>query len=115
MERDSFTLAPHPTRYGRALMGHKLPPDQLTLYKLIDHLMLSEWDPCCTDGAPEARDEYYSYLPQVFRLAMNDASPDEIAQHLLFIEDEYMGCKGDKKLCLSVAQKIVDKKIELGL
>jgi len=96
-------------------MGQKLPPDQLTLYKLIDHLLLSEWDPCCVDGAPEARDEYYSYLPQVFRLAMDGSSPKDIAEHLLLIEKECMGCKGDKKLCLSIAQKIVDKKIELGL
>lgn len=96
-------------------MGQKLPPAQLTLYKFIDQLLLTEWDPCCVDGAPEARDEYYSYLPQIFRLAINNASPKDISQDLLFIEKEYMGCKGDKKLCLSIGQKIVDKKNELGL
>jgi len=95
-------------------MGQKLPPDQLTLYKTIDQLLLTEWDPCSANGIPEGRDEYYGYLPQIFKLAMNDASLKEIARHLLSIEKDRMGCRGNKKLCLSVAQKIVDKKTELG-
>ena len=96
-------------------MGHKLPPKQLVLYKLIDELLMTEWDPCSANGVPEARDEYYSYIPQIFKLAMDGSSPDKIAKHLLFIENEWMGCKGNKKVCLSVANKIVNKKKELGL
>ena len=96
-------------------MGQKLPPKQLALYKLIDELLRKEWDPCFVNGSPEARDEYYSYIPNIFRLAMNDSSPKDIAKYLLFIEKEEMGCRGDKQTCLRIANKIVSKKKSLGL
>ena len=96
-------------------MGQKLSPKQLTLYKLINELLMTEWDPCGVNGVPEARDEYDSYVPQIFKLAMDGSSPERIAKHLLFIENEQMCCKESKKVCLSVANKIVNKKKELGL
>ena len=98
-------------------MGHKLPPKQLALYKFIDELLITEWDPCGANGVPEARDEYDSYIPQIFRLAMDGSSPEKIAKHLLLIENEQMGGsdKGSTKVCLNVANKIVNKKKELGL
>ena len=49
-------------------MGQKLPPDQMELYRRVDEVLHYLWDPIGVAGAPEARDEYYSYLPHVFSL-----------------------------------------------
>lgn len=51
-------------------MGHKLPPDQMALYRRIDEILRNDWDPIGVSGIPEARDEYYDYLPIVFRLVL---------------------------------------------
>ena len=96
-------------------MGQKLPPKQLLLYKKINDLLLRDWDPCCVYGVPEARDEYFSYLPHVFKLATEGANPEKIANYLLSVEKEQMGCKGDKKLCMRIANIIVNEKEALGL
>jgi hypothetical protein len=96
-------------------MGQKLPPKELALYKLIDELLVTEWDPCGVNRVAEAWDEYYGYLPQIFRLALDGASPRVIAKHLLSIERDRMGLRGDRRLCLRVAAKIVNAKEVLGL
>ncbi len=96
-------------------MGQKLAPKQLSLYKKIDDLLLSDWDPCCVSGYPEARDEYLSYLPQVFRLAIEGAEPKKIANYLVSVEKEQMGLKSDKKLCMKIAKIIVTEKEALDL
>jgi len=96
-------------------MKQKLSPKQLELYKFIDKLLLSEWDPYGVNGVSQAQDEYHSYLPQIFQLAINNSSSDKIAKYLLSIEIERMGMSGNKKCCLSLAEKFVKKKNELGL
>lgn len=53
--------------------------------------MLYMWDPIGVAGIPEARDEYYSYLPHVFSLLVNPSKEGDIADYLLKIEGESMG------------------------
>ncbi len=52
------------------LMGQKLPPDQMELYRRTDEVLHYIWDPIGIAGTPEARDEYYGYLPTVFSLLL---------------------------------------------
>ena len=72
-------------------MGQKLPPDQLELYKYIDEVLYTEWDPIGVCDISEARDEYYAYLPDVFLKAMNGESAEELADYLRAVEVERMG------------------------
>jgi hypothetical protein len=63
-------------------MGTKLPPQELELYLAIDALLLNEWDPIGISGIEEAKDEYYAYLPQVFKMVMENTASAEIANYL---------------------------------
>jgi hypothetical protein len=63
-------------------MGQKLPPHQLRLYKRIDEILFYKWDPIGVSDSVEARDEYQSYLPTVFRLVMENDTPEAVANYL---------------------------------
>ena len=97
------------------MMGKKLTPDQLALYKRIDVILWKEWDPCGVSDAPEARDEYHSYLPQVFGLVMRGCDAKEIAGYLRTVEVERMGLSKYKDNCKEVAEKVLSEKVSLGL
>ena len=49
-------------------MGKKLDPQQMELYRATDEVLHYIWDPIGVSDAPNARDEYSSYLPQVFKM-----------------------------------------------
>jgi hypothetical protein len=51
------------------------------------------WDPIGVAGAPGARDEYDSYLPQVFARVRDNARAEEIVAYLLSIEKQSMGLR----------------------
>jgi hypothetical protein len=72
-------------------MGQKLPPDQMELYRRVDEVLHYIWDPISVSGTPEARDEYYGYLPHVFSLVQSDAPVDEIIAFLVTTATETMG------------------------
>lgn len=72
-------------------MGKKLPPKEMELYRRTDEILHYLWDPCSVMGAPEARDEYYSYLPLVFEMVQNKSTEQEIANFLEEIQVNRMG------------------------
>ena len=96
-------------------MGKKLPPEQLELYQKIDEILWNDWDPIGIAGAAEARDEYYSYLPKVFRLALENATANQIAEYLFSIETERMGLSGNMKHCAEIAELVLRTRAGLGL
>jgi hypothetical protein len=96
-------------------MGRKLPPDEMELYKKIDEILWNDWDPIGVSGAPEARDEYYGYLPTVFRLALEGSGENKITDYLLSVETERMGLPGNKQKCKQIAGLVLRAKTELGL
>jgi hypothetical protein len=53
------------------------------------------WDPIGVAGAPGARDEYYSYLPQVFAWVRDNADPEEIVAYLVQVEEKSMGLRAN--------------------
>ena len=63
-------------------MGTKLPPTEASAYEAMDRLLYREWDPIGVSDAPEAEDEYRSYLPEFWRLVRSDATNGEIASLL---------------------------------
>ena len=77
------------------------------IYKKVDEILWHEWDPIGVNEFEEARDEYYSYLPEVIRLKNSEADNETIAQHLFKIETERMGLFGNIENCRRVAEKII--------
>lgn len=76
------------------------------LYKKIDDILWFDWDPIdVKDLAP--RDEYQSYVPEIFALKKSGADRKEIATRLLKLETENMGMAGTLENCLNIADKIV--------
>jgi hypothetical protein len=77
------------------------------LYKKIDDVLWFDWDPIgINDIAP--RDEYQSYVPEIFRLVKAKADRKEIANRLFKLETDNMGMSGTVENCLRIADKILD-------
>ncbi len=76
-------------------MGQKLLPREAELYKRCDEVLHYVWDPIGIAGAPGARDEYDSYLPQVFARVRDNADSEEIATYLVTVERSSMGLPGN--------------------
>ena len=91
-------------------MGSKLSPKDNDLYKAVDEVLHYIWDPIGVSGTPEARDEYYGYLPMVFGLLKSNASPEIIARHLLEIATDRMGLDGDPQRDTEVASILLNWK-----
>ncbi|MGB3181147.1 MAG: hypothetical protein WBB45_07135 [Cyclobacteriaceae bacterium] len=76
------------------------------LYKRIDNILWLDWDPIgVNDYAP--RDEYQSYVPQLFRLKKQNAKRDEIAEKLLMLERDVIGKPSNLDNCRRIADKIL--------
>jgi len=76
-------------------MGQELPARELELYRRCDEVLRYIWDPIGIAGYPDARDEYYPYIPDVYRLVKQNSPADEIVVHLNAIVEEHMGFKPD--------------------
>ena len=96
-------------------MGHKLPPQQMKLYKRIDEILFYKWDPIGISDGDWARDEYQSYLPQVFKLALENSNPEPIANYLTIIRTENMGLSAAKQHDIIIAELILELKEGVGL
>jgi hypothetical protein len=87
-------------------MGTKLNVRDLEIYKRIDEILYFDWNPIGVNDIP--RDEYYSYIPEIFGLKQAGANNEEIAQALYNIEKETIGMAGAIEFCRSIAKKIED-------
>jgi len=89
-------------------MGSKLPPQEMKLYRQTDEILHYMWDPIGVAGMAQARDEYHSYLPQVFQLVLKNKSKEEIAQYLTGIEEDRMGMSPNMSKALEVAEVLLN-------
>lgn len=96
-------------------MGKKLPPDQLEFYKKIDEILFYKWDPIGISDTDWARDEYQSYLPKVFSMAMEHQTPDNIAEYLTLVATESMGLSAAREHDRAIAELIMEVKDSLEL
>lgn len=87
-------------------MDQKLTSEQNKLYKRIDEILWEDWDPIGINDHESARDEYQSYLPQVFRLANEDAEVSKIAENLDHIVTESIGLQSNTNHCTEIAKLI---------
>jgi hypothetical protein len=65
--------------------------DDRDLYRMVDEVLHYVWDPIGVAGEPRARDEYYGYVPAVFKLLRDGAEASNIAAHLQEIATAGMG------------------------
>jgi hypothetical protein len=91
-------------------MGTKLGLKDEELYRRVDEVLHYIWDPIGVSSVPQARDEYYTYLPAVFNLLKESAPADTIAQHLTEIVVNRMGLRGATKETLEVVSVLQDWK-----
>jgi len=83
-------------------------PRDTELYRRTDEVLHYLWDPCGISDAPEARDEYYGYLPSVYSLLNQGANVAKIASFLSEIEGQRMGLSGGDDRNQRIAQLLVD-------
>ncbi len=91
-------------------MGIKLSPKDAALYEAVDEVLHYIWDPIGVREIPQARDEYHSYLPQVFALLRDGGSAKSIADYLGKITRETMGLSGNAKNDLDTATILINCK-----
>lgn len=60
-------------------------------FKAIHDVLLHEWDPIGVGDEPAAKDEYDSYIPEIYRLLTERAELLTIALHLGEIQSVSMG------------------------
>ena len=80
----------------------------------IRRVLLDSWDPLRVAGEPHARDEYDGYIAGVYRLLASGASPEQVAQHLRQIADEWLGPSGVGDADLRVARELCSLDVRLG-
>lgn len=76
-------------------MGRELLLSDAELYRRVDEVMHYIWDPIGVAGAPEARDEYQSYLPGLFDRVQKGNLP-ELVDYMGRIATERMGLGFDR-------------------
>lgn len=80
----------------------------MKLYRQIDDILHYMWDPIGVAGIAQARDEYHSYLPQVFQFVLKQKTQNEIAEYLINIEENRMGLSPNKKAALEIAEALLN-------
>lgn len=91
-------------------MGKKLGLRDEELYRRVDEVLHYIWDPIGVSRVPQARDEYYFYLPDVFKLVKDEAPAEIIAQHLTEIVVNRMGLDGTMQDALEIVSILRDWK-----
>jgi len=91
-------------------MKEKLSAKEKELYRRTDEVLHYLWDPIGVSDIPQARDEYYSYLPRVFARLIEDAKDHEIASYLTKVEEGSMGLTPNKEKALEVARILIESK-----
>jgi len=93
-----------------------LSPPQTELWKRIQNILWERWDPIGVyEPDCEWDDEYDSYVPHIFKLAVEGKDHVHIAESLTFSATQSMGLSssGSNQHELDVAKLIIQAKEEL--
>jgi hypothetical protein len=93
-------------------MRDGMPDDEL--YRRVDKVLHYVWDPIGVSGIPEARDEYYAYLPDVMPLVQAEAGVGRIAAYLTEVETNRIGLAANKERAEGAAEIMVEWNDLLG-
>ena len=75
--------------------------------KRVRAVLLNDCDPIGVAGIPQAADEYDTYAAPIARMIVAGNSISELANHLVEIEVDAMGLKGDQDRARIVATKLL--------
>ncbi|MGD1945538.1 MAG: hypothetical protein ACFB0A_04525 [Croceivirga sp.] len=81
---------------------------EIDFYKRCDEVLYYLWDPIGVSTIPEARDEYYSYLPKVFEYLNNGADKIKIGQYLNKIQKASMGLDPNYSRNIEIAEILLN-------
>lgn len=70
-------------------------------------ILLADWDPIGVRDVPQARDEYDEYLLPIAKMLIKGTTVAELSSHLLEIEREAFGLKGDPERADRVATRLL--------
>lgn len=89
----------------------KLNSKQTRFYKEVAKILWEQWDPIkVNDGTDDWNDEYDSYVPHTFALAMNNNDAIKIANHLTSLVTQNIGMAAKPEHDLKVAKLILATK-----
>jgi hypothetical protein len=77
------------------------------LLRRIDEILHYLWDPIGVAGVPQARDEYESYVPQVFRLLKATVDGKDVVEYLHWLSTEHMGMGGNRDCNAKVVDMLI--------
>jgi len=83
------------------------------LYKAVDKIIWNDWDVIGINEFEEARNEYYGYLPQLFKILKDGKNKKGITDFLYQITTVSMGLTGDKEHNEKVAELLIQKRSEV--
>ena len=81
-------------------------PNDKELYRRIDEVAHYLWDPIGVSGVPEARDEYQSYVPQLFSRT-KIGKVDGIIDYMQWVVTDQMGMALDALKAKQAAEVMV--------
>ncbi len=89
---------------------------ETALLRAVDEVLYYVWDPIGINDDPTVRDEYYSYVPQVFEYLRADLPESEIREqimkYLTYVENNLMQSGGDKEATIDRLMKSKDHLVE---
>ena len=81
--------------------------EDLKIYNEIEKILWNDWDPIGVNDNESARDEYYSYIPEIFKLKKTGADKEVIAKRLDEIATKEMGLFSNIEHSRKIADKII--------
>lgn len=91
-------------------MSRKLSVTEKIIYDRVDEILFYLWDPIGVNDAPQARDEYRSYLGPVFSKLIHNSTKSDIVDYLVMIESENMDLSPDKKHATNIVNILFEMK-----
>ncbi|MDR0458117.1 MAG: hypothetical protein LBH10_03690 [Burkholderiaceae bacterium] len=83
----------------------------MALYRACDEVLHYVWDPIGIATIPQARDEYYGYLPVIFDMIRDGRQESDIAKYLTHVVTVCMGLsKANDEHTISVVRLLLEWK-----
>ncbi len=77
------------------------------LWLAVRDALLNRWDPIGVRDAPQARDEYDSYVSPIFCMLIEEPSAEKIFNYLWYVQTELMGLSEDRAHSEAVSQFLI--------
>jgi hypothetical protein len=93
---------------------NQLTKKQKAFLAEVKKILWEKWDPIgVNDGENECDDEYDSYAPHIFRLAIEGKDAIRIAQSLTISTEQNIGLGASREHDLKIAELILQTKKEM--